>query len=674
MNWNLCGVPLESTHQVGDSLMAGNTIKDAPLLVPEGYVAIPLSAEQAGSPLRLCAVVKQQPDPVAGHLVLLRDLLDAKVYMGCVVDALGRLQQWVEIRVQTVDAVGGMGNVGRESVTNKAMDDRWKRVVDSYARLEPAAVIHTGWETRHPLPILLDLGRLAPVNPQEDGQPWTLCQDDQILTGKGLPAYSTSPHRYLYVEAKGAGSTFLAVSDHAPFVEGVKPLTELRGGKTDLIPFNPGGGLMLVKAYNHLSFEAFVDLTGGETSAGIQHGRSTLNVRPDAPAANDGAAGLTGDGWLYLGKHGRSGRLLETLHLKLKALADLTETVRLFTREHQRPLLNLTADSFQIRLGAAGSGLPTLWTAGVVLADPGDAVELHIEGTQAKYFLPGRSATSSIYRPAVATVPISGRCTRRIRQVLPEARGVVLEGTMVTQERIVAGRNDLVWLRLNLGGGGVDLYATLEEQTALARGEYRFRTVSQRLAPEIEAQVKSAQGVPLGNTVFELLSQMSTPCDLYGIAVLAVRTLIANERNTLAVALDETLSLSQQVAVEYDPAVPLPKRIAGIFERDGRWMTSLGPQHLVKEEVAPEEAFDLVPAEIWWDVLGTVVRMIPGVGPDSTCADFGDAQPGAIHKVFDAACSDLQSLLIRTRSLIVIDWRANREIHAVIRGIAAGLK
>ncbi len=654
--------------------MAGNSIKDAPLSIPDGYVAIPLSAEQAASPLRLCAVVKKQPDPVAGHLVLLRDLLDAKVYMGCVVDTLGRLQQWTEIWVQTVDVMGGMASVGRESVTNRALDERWVRQVESYERLDPSTVIRTGWETQHPKPLLFDLAKAAPVNPVVDGQPWVLCQDDQLLVGKGLPGYSTSPHRYVYVEAKGANSTFLAASDHAPFVEGVKALNELRGGRADLVPFNPAGGLIFVKAYNQLSYETFVDLTSGAVSAGIPHGKSVLNVRPDAPTQNDGGAGLAGEGWLYLGKHGRSGRLLETLHLKLKALADIVETVRTFTREHQRPLLNLTADTFQVRLGTAGSGLPTLWTASIVLADAGDAVELSIEGTQAKYFVPGRSSTSSIYRPAVATTPISGRCTVRIRQVLPEARGVVLEGTLVTQERIVPGKNDLVWLRLNMGGGGIDLYATLAEQTALARGEYRFRTVSQKLSPEIEAQVKAAQGVPMGNTVFELLAQMSTPCDLYGIAVLAVRTLISSERNSLAVALDETLSLAQQVAVEYDPAVPLARRIAGIFERDGRWMTSLGPQHIVKEEVAPEQAFDLVPAEVWWDVLGAILRMIPGVGPDSVCTDFGDAPSGGLHKVFDAACADLQSLLVRTRSLIVIDWRANREIHAVIRSFATGLK
>src|SRR4030095_11797477 len=96
-------------------------------------------------------------------------------------------------------------------------------------------------------------------------------------------------------------------------------------------------------------------------------------------------------------------------------------------------------------------------------------------------------------------------------------------------------------------------------------------------------------------------------------------------------------------------------------------------QHLVHEEVSPEDAFDLVPAEVWWDVLAALVRTFPGVGPDSACADYGDAPSGGIHKVFDRLANDLTSLLLRTRSLFVIDWWANPEIHSVIRILATGL-
>jgi hypothetical protein len=81
----------------------------------------------------------------------------------------------------------------------------------------------------------------------------------------------------------------------------------------------------------------------------------------------------------------------------------------------------------------------------------------------------------------------------------------------------------------------------------------------------------------------------------------------------------------------------------------------------------PAEAMDLVPAQLWWETLAAVVRMFPGVGPDSVCRDWGDARLGALHVVFDRAAADLEGLLRKTRSLIVIDWNYNREIHAVIR-------
>jgi hypothetical protein len=101
-------------------------------------------------------------------------------------------------------------------------------------------------------------------------------------------------------------------------------------------------------------------------------------------------------------------------------------------------------------------------------------------------------------------------------------------------------------------------------------------------------------------------------------------------------------------------------------------VVSLGPQGLSYDEVAPEDAFDLVPTELWWDTLAAVVRMFPGIGPDSTCRDLGDAPVGGLHKVLDRALEDFNSLLLRTRSLIVIDWRFNREVFSVIRSQLGG--
>ena len=85
------------------------------------------------------------------------------------------------------------------------------------------------------------------------------------------------------------------------------------------------------------------------------------------------------------------------------------------------------------------------------------------------------------------------------------------------------------------------------------------------------------------------------------------------------------------------------------------------------------EAMTLIPADLWWETLAAVVRLFPCMGPDSECKDFGDAHPGRIHEVFDHAIAEFNHLVLRSRSLIVIDWKLNREIHSLIRVYLNGL-
>ena len=231
----------------------------------------------------------------------------------------------------------------------------------------------------------------------------------------------------------------------------------------------------------------------------------------------------------------------------------------------------------------------------------------------------------------------------------------MLEGTLATQERLEPAKNDLIWMRLSLSCGRVDLYARLESQKALASGEWRFRTISQRLGDAQAGSLKAAEGVTIHDSPFELVPLLSAPCDLYSLGVLVVRTLLVNEHTTLPVALDEVLSLARQVAIEHDASVDLGARIQAIFGRDNRWFGPLGPHCLTSEPIQAEEAFDLIPARLWFDTLAMVVRMFAGIGPDSICGDYSDAAAGGIHKVFDGTLRDLESLVLRTRSLGVID-------------------
>jgi hypothetical protein len=259
----------------------------------------------------------------------------------------------------------------------------------------------------------------------------------------------------------------------------------------------------------------------------------------------------------------------------------------------------------------------------------------------------------------------------RIRKVFPEmAEGVVVEGTLTSQEQVTAAKNDLVWLRLTLPDGPLDIYARVDPGQTLAAGEWRFRTVGQRLPPARVAQLPEGLAAAAS---FEVLAVLSSPCDLFSLGVLAVRMFLVNSQAALPVALDELLSLARQVANQYDAQSPLSLRIRAILETDPRWITSLGPHRLMWEGLTPQQGLEIVPLDLWTDVLAMIVAMFPSVGPDSAAADYGDAPAGALQRVFERTAQDLGRLLLRSRSLIVIDWRYNREIHAVIRGYLTGV-
>lgn len=676
--------------QQGDHMGAPGTGSGEHQGVPQGYTVVPVNCEQVGASLKIGVLVRQEPDPVAGRLVVLRDIVDAQVFLGAVCDAAGRVQQWVEVWVQNLDGLTQVLPAYVEALSNKVLDDRWHQQAMAFDTLGTDALITTGWESTHPKPTALDLEAMMPVEPTDagSGHGWELCLDDQLLEQKQLPAYSTSLHRYLYQPAAGEGSPFVPITPEAPSNDTCQPMSQAidtQGGR--ILPLNPGGGLMMVRPFSPIGLESYIDLLGGGPWDGVTHGRSALDVGTGAEplgigVLDDGREHRLSDGWLFVGSTGRWSRLIEVMHLKLRVLADAVAAVSRYTEHTQRPLFNLTPGSFQVRLGHQGCELPFLWTASATLTNPGGAVALPIQGTDYPYYIPGQAPGTagahgggeSIYHPQSMSTAVKGQGSLRIRQVLvASGASVSLEGTLTTQDQLEPAGNDLAWFRLNLAGTRVDLYAHLDRESAMAAGEWRFRTISQSLTPQVQEALRAAEGVPLPQTPFEVVPLLSSPCDLYALGVLAVRLLLVDKDTKLSVALDEVLSLARQVAVGHDGSTPLADRVRTVFEQDKRWLASLGPHRMMHDDLEPQAALDVVPPQLWWEVLGLLVRLFPGVGPDSLSRDYGDAPAGGIHKVYEQAMHTLDLLMLRTRSLIVIDWRFNREVHAVLRRHMSGL-
>lgn len=650
--------------------MSHNETKNASTALPKGYAAIPINQDEKKASLKICVLVRSKADPVGGHLILLHDRIDTKVYLGCIVDVAGQVHDWLELWIQSNQGLLNTPIAHRQPFSNLALDNRWIRQFQGLAQLGQETIVRTGWESKHPLPTLLDPSSSSTVNPVEaDSQsPLELCTDDGLLTQKQLPTYSGSAHCYLYVPALGAESPFAPVTPEAPTNEFTKPLSELCGDQAHQVPLNLGAGLIMARKHLPIGLEPFIDNLSGAPWDGLRHGKSELNLgfQTDVLKGKNGV--LAGNGRLFLESRGKSGRLAETFYLKLGLLSDIVSSVQLLVSHLQRPLLNISADSFRIKLAQPGCSLPFLWTAKAELTDPGDAISLAIEKSDVSYYLSASAGAASVYRPLDASLPAKGQASIRITEISAGVdQTTIVKGTFATQERIRLVKHDLVWLRLGHAAGTVNLYARLEKDSAMAPGEWRFHTVAQDMREPDVANLQAAKGVPMSGTPFEVVPLLSSPCDLYSLAVLAVRMLLVDNTNSLPRALDAVLSLARKVETTHDASVELNDRIKNIFAADNRWLNVLGPHHLTLDKIASDEAATLFPITLWWAALAMIVRMFPGLGPDSICRDYGDASQRGLHKVFDRTIAELQGLMLRTRSLIVPDWGSNYEIAATIQ-------
>jgi hypothetical protein len=634
--------------------------------VPSGYVPVPIDMLGSGataSPTRVCVLVKQDADPVAGRFVFVRQNCVARAVLGCLTDAASNVIHWLEIWVQTSPAAATEPHSRKSEPTNAAADARWLELVDAFARLgRTGGFLTSGWERAAGIPLVLDpdLSRIRPLTDPLTRRTWSLCTDEAVLATAGLPGYAGSPHRYLYLagQTEQGSRGFIPVTVGAP--DSVRTMLPAAAGDKCEV-FNLSAGRMFIRRHGPMPLPAMLDVLAGRPWRGVGHGTALL-LFPEAPDPAE-------EGRLFMDRHGRRGRVVESFHLRLRLLADMITSVRQCIAVTGRPLLSLAPRSFQLQLPAPSSGLPFLWGAQVTLADCGDALKMTVPGSDMVCFQSPAGAPASICRPRAGSAAVAGECLLRVRQVISEtSTGTIIEGTLSTQERVEWADNQLLWVRPILASGPVEIYARLDAAPSVS-GEWKFRSVGQRFTDAAMDELKAAEGVPLWGVPFALIPTVTTANDLYALGVLAVQALLADgQASSLPVALDAMLSLARLMAEKHDPAVDLGTRIALAVQADPRWLAALGPHRLLADTITPQAALDLITGELWWDTLAAVVRMFPAEGPDSICPTWADASLAiAPHRVFDKTLADLDSLIRRSRSLIVIDWHFNREVRSVIR-------
>jgi hypothetical protein len=604
---------------------------------------------------------------------VLREELDSTAYLGCLTDARGAVLEWLEIRIQKPECLLRAWSSGEEILTNRDLDVRWTGAVRHARETDRGVLVATGWEEEPPPPLFIDAATASPWQPKdsESGADWALCRDDGALQSAGLPCYSGSSARFLYLPACGEGQgRFVPVTPGAPTNESTLDPEEVFGPPSLRVPVNPWAGLILVRRFIPTTLREYVDVLNGKPWAEVSHYPDVLPTVFHGSVLMEAVSRGTDRGRLFVGHHGLGTRLLETLHLKLAVFQSVLCELRDFTEALGRPLLNLTDESFRVAFGTESSEAPFLWSARAVLTDTGTAIAINVPGTESA-FASLSPAPAAPYAPIAARAPFNGTGSVRIRAVQVQADCVVLEGTLAVAGSLAEiTSSDVIRFRLTAEGRTLDLSARGDDKAALAENEVRFITHPVPAAGNDRRRLEALEGVRFPRVPFRVIPCLSTPCDLYSAGVLACRLLLQSPTARLAEVLDEVQGLSHQLGQE-ESAEPLGARVRRIFERDVRWLEVLGPQLLATEGVDVEAAQAAVPAALWADLLGAVARLFPEMGAHSICKTFSDVQPGGLHRVFVTALGDFRDLAARVRSVLLNDFSFNREVRLVVRDVLA---
>ena len=637
-----------------------------------GFLLAPIHATAENTPLRVCVLLRQEPDPAGGPFVLLRELPGSRVYLGAVADAAGRVQQWIEVWVQTVELRDLAFSSHTEHVSNPLFDQRWRAEHELAAAGLPAEIIVTGMETNNPTPILMQRRPTQPGAPFAPAEPapWQICKDDALLDSFGLPLYSMSAFRYLHQPTAGEAKTFLATDPDAPANAHVQGLDRLKADSATTEIFNPHAGLVRVASFSPLGLDDYLQILEGRPWSGTE--AETMGTAQSGPYAElrSWSANPKGLPFLLHGEGAPAERLNEIFFLKLSALLGMFKGVRAYAKAQQLPLLNLSPASFRLELPEVGDQFPALWSAQCALVKPGQAHPLQIKSTEQKYFVRLGKTESSPYLPEGLGAHSFGMGSVRRRNVLSEIGGTVLEGTLVAEDYLGIDPHDLLWFKLPVSEERLEFYAHVYTVEAVGPREARFRTVPMRLPESVVATLKNTAS--FAKAPYEIWPLLSSPCDLHSLGIIAIRALLANSQSNLPVIVDDVLGLARYAGKDPPAEGTAASKLKVLLGKEPKLLDLVSPHALVERDWTPPQARALICQELWLDAVAWLLRLFPGASALSYCKNFGDVAPLALETVFDLPLQELEQLVWRLRSVLTPTTLANEEIAAVLREQLAG--
>lgn len=618
----------------------------------------------------LCLVVEETPGGKRQPCISSQPH-GAVVYAAAWRDRANRVHEWLELWVQDVSSWHLDGEEPLMSLTNPVMDRHWIHFLEAMELVRPESIIRLGWEVSHPDALWLTADARGRMKPSKN---WRLCKDDTFLRGERLATFSETLHRYLWNEDVKEPQ-LIPLTPGAPEGRLTRKLADIFG---DALPINPGGGLMLLRKATALCYDDFVDLLSGvEGKTSYRECLRIPAVGANARLLDRPGFGSKSSGYFFT-RNQVPGHLGELLHLKLAVFRGAFAAVRTAVERTGTPFLGIRPDRFGVSLVCPEESLPYLWNHRVELESAPQAVRTEVGETREPCFLPFGDPGRSIYKGLRAEGEVRGQGRVRVRRVSePDDDGlVVVEGSLITDEPLQAGRLDLLGLEwMTRKSGRLRLFAKIDVAAGDGAEEYRFSSLQTRLPPDLSEWLADGESTLSSDRVaFHLLPRLGTPCDLYSLGVMALRTLIAGSGVPLSEALDDLLAMSRLYRNRFSHG-NWNTGTASLHEfvksgEGGAWAEKLGPHRLVRGRISVSEAFREIPAAMWWEVMEFVARLFPGEALGSFCKSYDDFSPRALHDVFTEPLSALDSLVVRSRDLLFGNPQTNRELLEVIRAVS----
>jgi len=637
--------------------------------MPSGFVLAPIHLATEATPLVIGVFVRTNAASAdEGSFILLQEMPGARAYLGAIADAEARIQEWVEIWVQTQQISDLAFSSYQIQLSNLFFDREWQAESDLLKRNLPRLFIGVQMESYNVGPILIKqpLHGALEKFAQVELTGWRVCTDDALLQSHGLDLYSISPHRYLHVPDAKENKTFVVTSTDSPVNSHVQSIERLYTSKDVLAIFNPHAGFIRVSRHQPLNLEDYLQILEGRA---WQWGNSKLGmtftngIYSALQAWSSNPKGLP---FLLHGNGLASDHFNEILFLKLSSLLDAFREVKIRAKAQQLPLLNITPASFRVGVLETGEQFPALWSAKCHLTKPGQAYPLKIKSTEQKYFIRIGRVAPSPFLPEGMGAHSFGIGIIQIRNVTTETDGVVLEGTLVAEDYLGLDPHDLLWFKLPLGEGRVDFHAHVYKSDTGGPREARFRSVPAKISDSLVESLKRMAGTRFPKSPYEIWPLLSSPCDLYSLGVMAVRFLLANSQSNLPIILDEILSLARSVGDSSKDKEDYLAELRKLVKNDENLLNFVSPHNLIECGLSPKQARANICMDIWLETISWLLRLFPDTGVHSFCKDFGDVSPLALETVFDNPMQQLELIILRLRSILAPSLSENVEISNVI--------